>query len=456
MFGFTAARSRRDGNVAREIPITILIFVVGFIGASGLFCSGCDSTTSPAETAQWQTLRSDLDRDLNPAVSGANLDSLAAGNVRFTLDLYAALLSGKDEAADANLLISPLSIRTAFAMAYGGAREQTATEIARTLHYELDQEQLHPAFNALDLELDARNAPASEQEDPLELHLANAIWGKLDFPFHDTYLDLLAINYGSGLQSLDFAGAPEASRQVINGWVEEQTHDRIKDLLPPNAIKPSTAVVITNAVYFKGPWASPFNPDATADDAFTLLDASTRTVPFMQQAGAFNYAVGDGWQALELPFREDRQELAMVFLLPAAGQFTTFEASLTSESLVAMLAALTTQAGQVQLPKFSFESSFPLSETLQAMGMVVPFSAAADFSGIGDRSLYIDEVYHKTFIDVNEKGAEAAAATAIVMNETSIPEDFVFTANRPFLTLIRDRVTGVVLFFGRVLDPSAG
>ena len=121
-----------------------------------------------------------------------------------------------------------------------------------------------------------------------------------------------------------------------------------------------------------------------------------------------------------------------------------------------MLAALTTQAGQVQLPKFSFESSFPLSETLQAMGMVVPFSAAADFSGIGDRSLYIDEVYHKTFIDVNEKGAEAAAATAIVMNETSIPEDFVFTANRPFLTLIRDRVTGVVLFFGRVLDPSAG
>lgn len=413
----------------------------------------------------WQTHRSTLERNLSPSTS--DLDELVRGNHEFTLALYHTLLSEKENVE--NLLVSPLSIRMAFAMVYAGARTETETEMAATLRYTLSQGQLHNAYNALDLELAKRNHPAETrwgfQWDPVEIYVANAFWGEITFPFRKDYLDVLAGNYGCGMEAMDYRNAFEAAREIINQWVEDRTMDRIQDLLPAGSLTPLTRAVLTNALYLKAPWASPFDASFTQEGPFYLLDGGTVTVPMMWQKEVHRYTEGEGFQAVELDYHHD--ELSMVLLLPEAGAFSEFEAELDSESLNGILGNLDYEEDVVlTMPRFTFESGFRLKEPLQAMGMEVPFipcpgvppEACADFSGMidtGGESLYISEAFHKTFIAVDEKGTEAAAATAVVVGTTSITPYELFTADRPFLFLIRDRVTGAILFFGRVLNPAS-
>lgn len=430
---------------AWSLPPAILLVI-----SLTLFSCG-DSIDDPGGgEAGRETHRSDLDRNLAPVATAEDLSSLTRLGARFALDLFAEL----DE--EENLLLSPLSIRLAFAMVYAGAKGETADEMAAALGYEGEQSDIHDAFNALDLALGDRNLPAGpDGEGSVELSLANSFWGRDGFPFLDDYLDRLALNYGSGVESLDYTGDPDGARRVINGWVEEKTRDRIRDLLPEGSITPSTVAVLTNALYFKAPWLLPFDKELTVDGRFTVEGGAEIQTPMMRMLDQFRYAEGEGYQALEFLFRGE--ELAMTLILPGEGSFDEFVNGLDADLLGGIVDDMELTQVDVSVPKFTFESEFGLKELLGKMGMVIPFTASADFTGIvSDGGIWIDEAYHKTFIAIDEKGAEAAAATAVVMvDSASPPATVTFHADRPFLFLIRDRETGCVLFYGALKDPSA-
>jgi len=419
------------------VSVVMVILMVG-LGA----CS---------QAAGGDVLQSDEPRDTAPEVSDTDLAALVGGNSDFAFNLYQQL---KDE--EGNLFYSPYSISVALAMTYGGARTETETQMAEALSFIPDQEHLHPAFNALSLELDSRGQGAQGKDgEGFRLNIVNAIWGQKDYSFLSDYLDLLAVNYGAGLRILDFINETEASRVTINDWVAEQTEGRIEDLIPPGLINSLTRLVLTNAIYFNAKWLQTFEANMTYDGAFYRLDESEVTVPMMSQEERFKYAEGDGYQAVELPY--DGEELSMVILLPESGQFETFEAALTAERVDEIIENLDYRQVDLTMPKFEFDSEFSLLEALSALGMPLAFSGGADFSGMtGNRDLFIMDVVHKAFVCVDEEGTEAAAATAVVMGETALPpsEAVDFTADRPFIFLIRDIETGAILFVGRTMDPT--
>ena len=429
----------------RTAPAAAVFLCLALILAVG--CDDDGTRPDPIDDA-WETYSSDLERETAPDATPAEIDALAAGNHAFAVDLYHELRG--DEPG--NLLFSPLSIRTAFAMAYGGALGETAEQIAAVLHYDLlPAGRRHAAFNALDLALAARNLPATGEEEAVELSTANSLWGQIGFPFLDPWLDLLAVNYGAAAYGLDFENAPEVGREAINGWVAERTRDRILDLLPPGSISPATRAVLANALYLKAPWADAFSPEGTSDGTFHLLGGGEVTVPMMNTSMGCLAAEGPGWQAVELHLRGE--ELGFLMIVPDAGEFAAFEADLDADALEAILDELGSSRVDVTMPRFTMEAGCRLKTPLSELGMPLPFTTAADFGGISDVRLFISEAYHKTFLAVDEKGVEAAAATAIVIDITSIPSQVV--VDRPFLVGIHDRGTGALLFFGRVLDPSS-
>jgi len=396
-------------------------------------------------------IQSDKQRETSPNVKEADLATLVEGNSAFGFDLYQALREEDD-----NLFFSPYSISLALAMTYAGARGETAQQMRDTLQFTLPQDQLHPAFNSLDIELSQRGEGAKGKDgEGFRLNIVNAIWGQEGYKFLSEFLDVLAENYGAGLRPLDFANAPEESRITINNWVSDQTEGRIEDLIPQGLIDALTRLVLTNAIYFNAAWQHPFNEDMTEDGPFYLLDGGDVIVPMMKQAESFSYAESDGYQAIELPY--DGRELSMVILLPRAGQFEAFEDSLDAQRVDAILKDLEPRRVALTMPKFEFKSSFSLKEALAAMGMPVAFSGGADFSGMtGNRDLFIADVIHKAFVSVDEAGTEAAAATAVVMELTALPGTPVeVTLDRPFVFLIHDIETGAILFVGRTVAPSA-
>jgi len=396
-------------------------------------------------------IQSDKQRETSPNVKEADLATLVEGNSAFGFDLYQALREEDD-----NLFFSPYSISLALAMTYAGARGETAQQMRDTLQFTLPQDQLHPAFNSLDIELSQRGEGAKGKDgEGFRLNIVNAIWGQEGYKFLSEFLDVLAENYGAGLRPLDFANAPEESRITINNWVSDQTEGRIEDLIPQGLIDALTRLVLTNAIYFNAAWQHPFNEDMTEDGPFYLLDGGEVIVPMMKQAESFSYAESDGYQAIELPY--DGRELSMVILLPRAGQFEAFEDSLDAQRVDAILKDLEPRRVALTMPKFEFKSSFSLKEALAAMGMPVAFSGGADFSGMtGNRDLFIADVIHKAFVSVDEAGTEAAAATAVVMELTALPGTPVeVTLDRPFVFLIHDIETGAILFVGRTVAPSA-
>lgn len=408
----------------------------------GLF--GC------SQPASEELLKSNKDRITSPMADQSDMTMLVNGDSEFAFDLYQAL---KKE--DGNIFYSPYSISLALAMTYAGARGETAKQMADTLHYQLDQSALHSAFNSLDIELGKRGEGAKgKDEKGFRLNIVNAIWGQKDYKFLLAYLDVLAENYGAGLRILDFQSAPEQSRITINNWVSDQTESRIKDLIPEGSIDFLTRLVLTNAIYFNAAWKLPFQPEATTNGPFHLINGGDVTVPMMKQTENFGYAKSGNYLAVELPY--DGDELSMVILMNDGGKFSDFENTLKSPAVKAIIDELKNTRVALTMPKFEFESEFGLKATLMGMGMEEPFRDSADFSGMSTQSdLHIDDVVHKAFVSVDEAGTEAAAASAVIVGTTSMPpEPVTVTLDRPFIFLIRDIKTGTILFIGRVMNPG--
>lgn len=364
-----------------------------------------------------------------------------AGN-RFGDALYAA-----SAGEPGNLFMSPLSVRIALAMTYGGAKGETAEEMAKVLKLEGSAEEVHGAMAALQESLDAA---AGEGQ---ELAIANRLWGRSGEPFLPEYLQLTRSYYGAALEALDFAGDTEGSRQRINAWVGEKTAGMIPELLSKGALDGSTVLVLTNAIYFKGRWLRQFDPANTKERDFRSPDGVVKA-PMMFQKGKFLYGEGSDAQVLEMPYEGER--LSMVVVLPReVDGLAAVEAKMAGEGLEPWLAKASSTEIEVMFPRFKAESTLALSETLKQLGLVKAFGAA-DFSGMSSGGgLQISEVIHQAVVEVNEEGTEAAAATAVVMTRSAaVGRPKQFLADRPFLFAIRDRESEAVLFVGRLVKPS--
>ena len=407
------------------------------------------STDTPAtEETQSNEVRSEKTRVTVPLATDSELTDLVRGNNDFAFNLYQKLREGES----GNLFYSPYSISLALAMTYAGARSETERQISNALHFILSQDKLHPAFNALDLQLASRGEGSSGQAGKgFRLNIANAIWGQQGYAFLQNFLDKLAENYGAGMRIANFIEAPENSRVAINDWVAHKTEDKIKDLIPSGAIDELTRLVLTNAIYFNAAWLHPFDARTTAEGDFHLLNGSGIKAPMMRQTESFGYARGTGYQAVELLY--DGGEISMVILLPDKGNFDPFEKSLNAELASQISKGLRRERIELTMPSFEFEAQFKLGAMLQKMGMSDAFDQQlADFSGMdGTKDLSISDVFHKAFVLVNENGTEAAAATGVVIGVTSLPPRV--TVDRPFIFLIRDIATNTTLFVGRVMDP---
>jgi serpin B len=378
-----------------------------------------------------------------PAEAQHDVDLIVQGNTAFAFDLYSR---AKDEPG--NLLCSPYSISTALAMTWAGARGVTEAEMKEVLRFLLPQDSLHAAFGALQRSLE-RGAGLGGYR----LHLANRLWGQTGDSWLEPFLRTTREEYEAPLQELDFRRDPEPCRLAINEWVEEQTEQKIRDLLHAGDIDPLTALVLTNAIYFKGTWKEQFDPSLTKNARFYVEPGKSVDVPTMNRKGEVLYGSGPEVKVLELPYGGG--DLSMVFLLPPqVDGLPGLEAQLSPENLAAWMGQVRPMEVPIAVPRFRFTSRFLLNDALAALGMPSAFRPGdADLSGMdGTRTLFISKVIHQAFIEVNEEGTEAAGATAVVIDRESVGPTFI--ANHPFLFLIRDNVTHSILFLGRVVDPS--
>jgi serine protease inhibitor len=380
--------------------------------------------------------------------------ALVRGNNAFALDLYGKLGQG-----DGNRFFSPMSISTALAMTYAGAEGETASQMAKTLHFDLPADRLHPAFLRLITELLSRTStPTGSTEAPdVQLFTANALWIQSAEPILSDFRKRIEVNYRGGIYPVDFRGAAEQARRTINAWVEEQTRGKIKDLLKPVHVI-GTVLVLTNAIYFKALWDMPFTAQSTRPGEFQPATGEKVGVKMMNQTDRFRYFDEGSFQALELPYKGNT--LAMVVFLPKSTDgLAVFESSLSPAKLDAWLAKLSQHRVQVSIPKFRLTGEFDLNDALSGLGMTDAFRLdKADFSGItGTRDLAISAVVHKAFVEVEEKGTEAAAATAVVMERSAMvaAPPTVFRADHPFFFLIRDLRNGSILFLGRLVRPES-
>jgi len=376
-----------------------------------------------------------------------SMKALAEGNTGFALELY-----GKLRAVDGNLFLSPYSISSALAMTYAGARGETASQMATALELTLPQDELNVAFADLQGQLHA-----VQEKGTIQLNVANSLWPQAGYSFLKSYLSLAQKYYGVTITPLDYRSDKEAARRAINAWVEEKTKNRIRDLIQRGMLTSSTRLVLANAIYFKGNWSSAFKKEATKDAPFYRTAGEPVQAPMMMQKEQFGYADRADLQVLELPYAGG--ELSMLILLPKkADGLADLEKQLTVENLKHWTNDLQKQEVEVFLPRFKMTSRFDLGSTLSAMGMVDAFIAGkADFSGMDGKAgwLSIGIVVHKAFVDVNEEGTEAAAATGVGMRMAAVRARIpVLRADHPFFFLIRHNATGSILFMGRVLNPT--
>ena len=393
------------------------------------------------------------------ADSEVQRQTVVQGNNEFALALFARLRENQG-----NLFFSPYSISTALAMTYAGARGQTETQMAKVLHFPtlagekvppepfMQEGQFHSAFGVVVKDLNQR-----AKKGNYELAVANALWGQKGYKLLNDFLKLIETEYDGRLTEVDFVTATESARQTINAWVEQKTRDKIKELIKPGVVDAMTRLVLTNAIYFKGNWARQFKKDRTREAPFTLASGGKVDAPMMNQMGEFRYMEAEDFQALELPYIDN--ELSMIILLPKeTDALPEFEKKLKLEDFSQWLDRLHRREVIVSVPKFKTTSQFSLASVLKSMGMGDAFSArAADFLGItGSRDLFISAVIHKAYVDVNEEGTEAAAATGVTMRLTSAgpSQTPVFRADHPFLFLIRDNRSGSILFVGRLTNPK--
>jgi serpin B len=371
---------------------------------------------------------------------------LVNGNNAFGMNLY-----GQLKGEDGNLFLSPFSISTALSMCAAGAKGKTLEEMTKVLQL---PEGAHAAFGAI---IKSLNEEQDAKKRGFTLSTANALWAQQGYPWKPEYKNLVSREYSAGLFDVDFISKTEEARGTINAWVEKETKDKIKNLLPQGTVTRDTRLVLTNAIYFKGDWQNPFKKEATKDLPFTLAGGKKVDAPLMHRVGGYSYAETDAYQVLDMPYTGRR--ISMTVILPRkADGLSAIEKEATGEKFAAILKTLRMEKEvHVHLPRFKTEKSFTLNQPLQALGMKAAFQGA-DFSGMhtGGEQLDISAVLHKAFVDVNEEGTEAAAATGVVVGVTSVappPTPRYFRADRPFLFFIRDQKTGSVLFMGRVENP---
>lgn len=407
---------------------------------------------SGADHSAVEEFKPDPNEQFVPAKLDPDGKLIVDGLNQFGLELYGKLRSKKGD-----LAISPASVSTAFGLAYAGARGRTAEEIAATLHYPAVGD-LHGSFGGLLRTMDLHRNGRT-------LTVNNAIWLQDGMPVHPQYLALVGQNYGAGLQRVAFQQDPNVARQRINGWVESKTNNRIRNLLQPQDVQQDTRSVLVNTIYFKADWDDPFDEKDTREEDFKLASGATTKRKLMYEQGEFTYAEGSGLKVLAMPYRGSETEM-LVFLPDNANGLSELESSLDSVSMTQWLAKLA-EGGRprvnVSIPKFKIEARFELAPALMELGMRIPLSAAADFSGMRPEiaphsnqenwNLAIGGVVHQVFVEVEEKGTEAAAATAIGIVVTSArlppPKPKEFRADHPFLFFIRDRRTDAILFVGR-------
>jgi serpin B len=377
---------------------------------------------------------------------------LARSSNAFAFDLYRRLGPG-----GGNRAVSPASISTALAMAWAGARGGTAVQMQNALRFEGSPEAMMAASGRL-------AAALQDPTRPVVFRIANRLFGEKSCEFAPVYLDATRAAFGAALEPVDFKRAAEKARLLINGWVEEKTEKRIRDLVPRGGVSRETRLVLVNAIYFLGDWAEPFAKEATRPAPFSISASAKKDVPTMHAVEPFRFVAKDALKAVELPYKGG--QMSMLVVLPdAVDGLPSLEASLTGERLEGIVKSLASARVSVSLPKFEVDppGSLPLGEALRALGMVDAFSPSqADFTGIADPPdprdrLFLSEAFHKAFVKVDEKGTEAAAATAVVMDRAAaiMAPPAEFKADHPFLFFIRDNASGMVLFMGRVADPSA-
>jgi serpin B len=373
---------------------------------------------------------------------------VSVGNARFASDLYGQLAADPHYAGK-NLFFSPYSISSALAITSEGARGKTADEIRAVLHLPADDALRREGFAAID-------ACLNTGDENYTLRTANALWAEKTHLFLPEYVDVARRWYGADAINLDFINDPEGSRATINRWVEEKTEEKIPDLLPRGSIDALTRLVITNAIYFKGTWADQFDPEKTREEEFRIGPGEVVTVQMMQRADTtYGYSETDTLQVLEMPYAHGSgSELSMLILLPKEDNLTAAEEALGA--IDDLRQPLGKQRVDVFFPKFTLDVGYSLPEMLAEMGMPTAFTDGADFSGMdGTRDLSISDVVHKAFVDVNEEGTEAAAATGVVVGPMSAPPAAVpvFRADHPFVFLIVEKDSSTILFMGRVTNP---
>ena len=432
-----------------SLLILLLVMMAGCTSAPATgTCTGCNGTnlgllTPPAIQA-------------GPGQPGTLNMSVTDANNRFAADLYREIVQ-RSASGDGNIFFSPFSISSALALTYEGARGKTADEIQSVFYFPANDTSRREEFADI-------NADINQGNTGYTLSTANALWAEKTSAFLPGYTSIAQQSYSATTTNLDFVGEPDTSRQTINDWVAAKTNNKILDLLPAGSISSMTRLVITNAVYFKGTWEKQFDANQTSDAPFTRPDGTTVTANMMQMTGedaVYPYAETPDLQMLSLPYTvTSGQGLSMIVLLPKGNNLSAAAPYLDPANLSTLEQSASSRRVMVYLPKFKLESQYSLKDVLSSMGMPTAFSSAADFSGMdGAQDLYISDVYHKAYIEVNEEGTEAAAATGVVMNmmaaapgsEQPVP---VFRADHPFLFLIQDNNTGVILFAGQVTDPT--
>ncbi len=414
--------------------VALAVVLHAFIGCGGEGGSAPDPLpmrTRPASVVTGAVTT----RDTSPTVHGGDLTALVAGNTAFALDMFTTLGA---VTPDENIALGPYSISQAMAMLYAGARGVTAEEMRAALHFEVELPQFHPTFNGLDLELLSRNGD-------ITLRIANQLWAQTGFDPLPEFLDVLTESYDAPLALLDFASDAEAARGTINEWVEEATGDKIPMLFPRGTIMSNTKLVLTNAVYLDAPWKYKFESSETRPQPFTLLDGSQVMVDTMHFNDFLPSGSGDGWQAVELPYRGD--EVSMIAVVP--DDLAAFEAALTPARLEEILNAIEDGGIHLSLPRFTFSYHASLVDAFRALGAPSLFDGA-DLSGIAAGGLFVSAIEHEAFIEVDEEGTRAAAATGVAVAESHGPT---VQFDRPFLFFIVDRPTSTLLFLGRVVDP---
>ena len=386
-----------------------------------------------------------LTDDTNSTPEG--VEAIVNANNRFAFDLYSEYKSEKG-----NIFFSPYSISTALAMTYEGARGKTAEEMQAVLHIPEDAKIRRPNFAKIHNQINKAN-------EKYELFTANALWAQENYQFLDEYFQTIEKYYGGKVTNLDFVEERERekSRLIINNWTEKQTNNKIKDIIPKGVFDNLTRLVLTNAIYFKGVWDVQFDKKDTKKENFKTISGQTVKIPMMKLTDSgeeFNYADINGVKILELSY--EGEDLSMLLVLPEENNLKNLENSITAEKLSEWKSGMMKREVDIYLPRFKFETKYFMGETLKKIGMPTAFSPMnADFSGMtGKSDLYIGKVIHQAFVEVNEEGTEAAAATAVVMESWGLSVTPVFRADHPFIFIIQQKETGNILFMGRVSNPN--